>query len=95
MTARGPPSFSLCDYKREKRSPLAHGLIVTQVLALIPETWALDLMAGYFVGALRRIQAEHSETTMVKALSGAENVQVQVRLVDRCEELGPSVETSD
>ena len=68
---------------------------MTQVLAVIPETWALDLMAGYFVGALRRIHVEHSETTMVKALSGAENVQVQVRFVDRCEELGPSFETSD
>lgn len=67
----------------------------TKVLELIPEGWSLDLVSDFFVGALRRMQAERSETTVVKALRGAENLQVQVRLADRCQELGPALEAAE
>ncbi len=52
-------------------------------------------MANFLIHALRRMRLEMSETTMARALCGAENLQVQVRFLDRCAEVGPSVEAAE
>jgi len=62
------------------------------VLDLIPDTWSVDLVSGFLVNALRRIVRERSETMVVKALSGAENLKVHAELIMKIDAAGPSVE---
>lgn len=66
---------------------------VEEVLGLIPDSWSVELVSGFLVSALRRIVRERSETMVVKALSGAENLKVNAELIGRIEATRPSVET--
>ncbi|KAI9646249.1 hypothetical protein NHQ30_005689 [Ciborinia camelliae] len=65
---------------------------VGDVLGMIPDTWSVELVSGFLVSALRRIVRERSETMVVKALSGADNLKASVVLVDRVREIGPKFE---
>ncbi|KAK2736099.1 TGFbeta receptor associated protein [Colletotrichum kahawae] len=65
---------------------------VEDVLALIPDEWSVDVVAGFLVTALRRITQERHETTVTKALSSAENLRVNHDLIVRVDEKGPSIE---
>ena len=65
---------------------------VRQVLELIPETWSVELVSGFFVSALRRLLQEKSEAMMTKALSSAENLQVASTFVEKCNSIGPRTE---
>lgn len=67
-------------------------LDVGDVLSLIPDTWSVELVSGFLVGALRRIVRERSETTVAKALSTAENLKVSVDLIGQIDKAGPSIE---
>ena len=51
------------------------------------------MVSGFLVSTLRRLLAEHNETTMTKALSGAENLKISAQQIDRYEEIGPVVRT--
>ena len=62
------------------------------VLALIPDTWSVDIIGGFLTGALRRLVREKGETAVAKALSDAENLRVSYVLVKAVEERGPSIE---
>lgn len=66
---------------------------VGDVLSVIPDTWSVDLVAGFLVKALRRIVVEKNETTVARSLSSAQNLQTQHDLIVRIEEKGPSIET--
>ncbi|OWP03372.1 hypothetical protein B2J93_7390 [Marssonina coronariae] len=65
---------------------------VEHVLSLIPDTWSVDLVSDFLVNALRRIVRERSETTVTKALSGAENLKVAADLIRKIDAAGPSIE---
>ena len=65
---------------------------VRQVLELIPETWSVELVSGFLVGAFRRLLQEKSEAMITKALSGAENLQVASTFIEKCNAIGPQVE---
>jgi hypothetical protein len=65
---------------------------VDDVLGLIPDSWSVDIIAGFLVGALRRLVREKHESMMTRALSGAENLRVSYDLVVRVDEKGPSIE---
>ena len=65
---------------------------VRQVLELIPEWWSVDLVSGFLVGAFRRLVSEKNETMIMKSLSGSENLQVALRFVEKCSEMGPQIE---
>jgi len=65
---------------------------VSYVLALIPDTWSVDLVSGFLVSALRRIVRERSETMVAKALSGVENIRVNAELVGELDKAGPELE---
>ncbi|KAB8297042.1 hypothetical protein EYC80_002440 [Monilinia laxa] len=65
---------------------------VGDVLGMIPDTWSVELVSGFLVSALRRIVRERSETMVVKALSGADNLKASVAFVDRVRETGPKIE---
>ena len=65
---------------------------VGYVLNLIPDTWSVELVSGFLLSALRRIVKERSETMVVKALSGAENLKVTADLIGKIDAAGPTVE---
>jgi hypothetical protein len=65
---------------------------IAQVLSLIPDSWSVDLVSGFLVSALRRIVRERSETTIAKALSGAENLKISATFVEKINEVGPTIE---
>ena len=66
---------------------------VEKVLELIPESWSVDLVSGFLVGAFRRLVSEKNEAMIVKSLSGSENLQVALRFVEKSAEMGPQIET--
>ena len=66
---------------------------LSEVLGLIPESWSIDQISGFLVSALRRLVQEKNEAMITKALSGAENLQVAAKFVEKCSELGPQMDT--
>lgn len=62
------------------------------VLRLVPNTWSVDVVAGFLTGALRRLVREKHESVVRKALSGAENLRLNHDLVVGLEKKGPSIE---
>ncbi|KAF3064230.1 Transforming growth factor-beta receptor-associated protein 1 [Daldinia childiae] len=66
---------------------------VNDVLSVIPDSWSVDLVAGFLVKALRRIVVEKNETTVARSLSSSQNLQTQHDLIVRIQEKGPSIET--
>ncbi|KAI9675625.1 MAG: hypothetical protein M1817_000991 [Caeruleum heppii] len=67
---------------------------IQEVLALIPDTWSVELMSGFLISALRQMVHERSDSMISKALSGAENLSISAEFIARCEELGPRVEAA-
>ncbi|KAL8786860.1 MAG: hypothetical protein Q9195_008017 [Heterodermia aff. obscurata] len=65
---------------------------VHKVLELIPESWSVDLVSGFLVGAFRRLVSEKNEAMIVKSLSGSENLQVALQFVEKSSEMGPQIE---
>ncbi|KAM5356395.1 hypothetical protein ACJ41O_003041 [Fusarium nematophilum] len=65
---------------------------IDEVLGLIPDDWSVDIVAGFIVGALKRLVGERRESMLTRALSGAENLRVNYDLVVKVEEQGPSIE---
>lgn len=65
---------------------------VRQVLELIPDSWSVELVSGFLIGAFRRLVTEKSEAMIVKSLSGAENLQVAAAFVEKCTAMGPQFE---
>ncbi|TKA23758.1 hypothetical protein B0A50_07040 [Salinomyces thailandicus] len=63
---------------------------VARVVALIPNSWSVELVSGFLVHALRRLVRERNETVVVKALSGAQNLRLAVEFADKMEGVGPS-----
>ena len=51
------------------------------VIGRIPDTWSVEVMFAFFSGAMRRLLQERNEAMVVKALSGAENLQIAAELV--------------
>ncbi|KAJ1329192.1 vacuolar protein sorting-associated protein 3 [Microdochium nivale] len=67
---------------------------VADVLALIPDSWSVDVVSGFLVKALRRLVVAKHEATVARSLSSAQNLRVQHDLVLRIDEKGPTVETA-
>jgi hypothetical protein len=65
---------------------------VAHVLRMIPDTWSVELVSSFLVGALRRIVRERSQTMVAKALSAAENLKINADLIGNIEEMGPTIE---
>ncbi|OAA44954.1 Vacuolar sorting protein 39/Transforming growth factor beta receptor-associated domain 2 [Metarhizium rileyi] len=63
-----------------------------EVLGLVPDTWSVDVVAGFLTGAMKRLVREKNETAVERALSGAENLRVNYDLVMGVKEKGPSIE---
>jgi hypothetical protein len=65
---------------------------VLEVLNMIPDSWSVDVTAGFFVSALRRLVWERHESMVSRALSSAENLNVNYSLLTRINEIGPTIE---
>ncbi|KAJ4856433.1 hypothetical protein T069G_09801 [Trichoderma breve] len=65
---------------------------IDDVLALIPDRWSVDIIAGFLIGALRRLVQEKKEAMMTRALSGTENLRVNYDYVVKMEEKGPTIQ---
>ncbi|KAI9831038.1 MAG: hypothetical protein M1819_005276 [Sarea resinae] len=61
------------------------------VLAVIPDDWSVDLVAGFLVSTLRGLVRERSESMLARALSGAQNLQVSAALIEKADAVGPVV----
>ncbi|RCI14039.1 hypothetical protein L249_8193 [Ophiocordyceps polyrhachis-furcata BCC 54312] len=68
---------------------------VDDVLPLIPPTWPVRLIAGFLVGAFKRLVREKHESCMARALSGAENLSVSYRVVAAVDGKGPVIEAKN
>jgi hypothetical protein len=65
---------------------------VDEVLSLIPDSWSVDVVAGFLVRALRRMVVEKNETTVARALSSSQYLRVQHDLIVKIDEKGPTFE---
>lgn len=63
-----------------------------QVLAMLPDTWSIDIFSGFLVSALRRLVRERHETTIARALNSAHNLKTSADLVEQVDEIGSVVE---
>lgn len=59
---------------------------------MLPDSWSIEIFSGFLISALRRLVREKSESSIAKALSGAQNLKTSADLIERVEELGPVVE---
>ncbi|KAI1423761.1 hypothetical protein F5Y12DRAFT_514699 [Xylaria sp. FL1777] len=66
---------------------------VSDILSVIPDSWSVDLVAGFLIKALRQIVVEKNETSVARSLSSAQNLKIQHELIVKIEEKGPSIET--
>lgn len=65
---------------------------VVEVLERVPEGWAVEVVGGFLVAALRRLGGERREAMVERALSGAENLRVGYEFVVRVGEEGAVVQ---
>ena len=68
---------------------------VHQVLDQIPKSWSVELMSDFLISAFRKLIIEKNDAMITKALSGAENLQVTHAFVEKCEAIGPHVESAE
>ncbi|KID89068.1 Vacuolar sorting protein 39/Transforming growth factor beta receptor-associated domain 2 [Metarhizium guizhouense ARSEF 977] len=68
---------------------------VEEVLGLVPDAWSVDVVAGFLIGAMKRLVREKNESVVRRALSGAENLRVNYDLVVGVEQKGPSIEAQN
>ncbi|KAL8948663.1 MAG: hypothetical protein Q9222_005174 [Ikaeria aurantiellina] len=65
---------------------------VKQVLNMIPESWSVELVSGFLISAFRRLVHDKNEAMVMKALSGAENLQVAAAFIEKAREVGPQTQ---
>lgn len=63
------------------------------VLQKVPAGWGLDVLAQFLLRSMRALRGEMLETSVVKALSAAENLKRQAELIEACEKLGARMES--
>jgi vacuolar protein sorting-associated protein 3 len=63
------------------------------VLDRVPEEWSLGLVSEFLLRTMRALRGEMLEASVVKTLSAAENLRVQMEFVEACERMGARVET--
>ncbi|KAK0658230.1 hypothetical protein DIS24_g4915 [Lasiodiplodia hormozganensis] len=65
---------------------------VQQVLGMIPDSWSIEIFSGFLISALRRLVREKNETSIARALSGANNLRASAEVIEKVEALGARVE---
>lgn len=85
---------SLSD-RQERTSELLHRFGVffdlLDVLHRIPDDWPVEYVLPFLTSAIRRAVSERSQSVVVKALAGVENLKVTLAFVEKVERLGAHV----
>ncbi|KAF8426008.1 hypothetical protein EV426DRAFT_40141 [Tirmania nivea] len=63
------------------------------VLSVIPDTYSIALISKFLINALRNLVREKNESVVGRAMRRGENLRVNAEFVDKCDELGPTVQT--
>lgn len=67
-------------------------LDIGNVLATLPDDWSVDVFSGYLINSLRRLVREKAESSIVRALSDAQNSEMSNELVEKREGSGATFE---
>lgn len=67
---------------------------VVDVITLIPDSWSVDILSDFLIGALRRLVREKSECMVASALSGSQNLRVSYDLVASLGEKKPVIDAA-
>ena len=65
---------------------------IGEVLAVLPDSWSVDIFSAYLINSLRRLVREKAESDIVRALSDAQNSQMSSEVVEKREGLGATFE---
>ncbi|ETN46440.1 uncharacterized protein HMPREF1541_00624 [Cyphellophora europaea CBS 101466] len=63
-----------------------------QILVEIPNEWNVALLAEFLLRSFRAATSARNEAVIVKALSAAQNLQMQAQFVEVCEKVGATIE---
>lgn len=77
---------------RKSYSQFMLAKLYEQVLAVLPDSWSVEIFSGFLISGLRRLVRERSESNIKKALSGAQNLKTAADIIEKMEDLGPVVE---
>ena len=61
------------------------------VLQRIPDDWSVEDILPYLASAIRRAVSERSQSVVVKALAGVENLKISLAFVEKVERLGAHI----
>ncbi|EPS41297.1 hypothetical protein H072_4813 [Dactylellina haptotyla CBS 200.50] len=70
-------------------------LDVQHVLNVIPDNWSVQILSGFLVSALRELVKVKNQKKVELALQKSLNIQVNGEFIDKCEELGPTIEGAE
>lgn len=91
---RNAPSHFFLVRTTRKHFFISTDLSAAQVLSLVPDTWAVELVAGFLESALRLLVSERNETAIAKALTSAQNLSMHASLIEKLDSFRPVVEDS-
>ncbi|EWC44434.1 hypothetical protein DRE_06802 [Drechslerella stenobrocha 248] len=70
-------------------------LDVQHVLNVIPDNWSVQLLSGFLISALRELVKVKNEKKVELALLRSLNIKVTGEFIDKCDEIGPRIETGE
>ena len=62
------------------------------ILLEIPDDWNVAMLSEFLIRSFRAATSKRNEAVIVKALSAAQNLQIQTQFVEACEKLGATIE---
>ena len=63
-----------------------------QILTEIPDDWNVSMLSEFLLRSFRAATSKRNEAIIIKALSAAQNLQMQADFVDACEKVGATIE---
>jgi vacuolar protein sorting-associated protein 3 len=63
-----------------------------EILTAVPDDWHVGTLSEFLLRSFRAATSARNEAVIVKALSAAQNLQVQARFVEVCEKVGATIE---
>ena len=63
-----------------------------QILTEIPDDWNVSILSDFLLRSFRAATSKRNEAIIIKALSAAQNLQMQADFVEACEKIGATIE---
>lgn len=63
-----------------------------EILMKIPDDWNVALLSEFLLRSFRAATSARNEAVIIKALSAAQNLQIQAQFVEACEKIGATIE---